>query len=72
MSCLNELRKKVRQRLEAEGLSQQWLAERIGTSQPYISDFLTGKLCPTFDRCEKIANLLGIEIEVREMWASRL
>lgn len=47
-------------RLKA-GLSQAKLAEKIGTSQPYIAKIEAGKNDPSTDMIGKIANALNVE-----------
>lgn len=66
MSAINELREAVRRRLSEEGKSQAWLAAKLGTSQPYINDVLTGRITPTMQRCEDMARVLGIQIQITE------
>ncbi|MGF9911575.1 helix-turn-helix transcriptional regulator [Paenibacillus ehimensis] len=44
-------------------LSYRELSEKTGVSHTYIRDVETGKYAPSFGNAEKLANVLGIEME---------
>jgi transcriptional regulator with XRE-family HTH domain len=44
-------------------LSYRELSEKTGVSHTYIRDVETGKYAPSFENAEKLANVLGIEME---------
>lgn len=54
----------IRARLDA-GLTQQELAERIGTKQPAIARLENGSAAPSFDMLGRLAEALGISFEIR-------
>lgn len=43
-----------------KGITLNTLAERVGVSQPSISGFATGKIKPSLDTLEKIAEALEV------------
>lgn len=45
-----------------KGLSQQQLAEAVGTSQPYIARTETGTNNLTIDTCRRLADVLGVDL----------
>ena len=57
----------IRHYLKREGLTQERAAEKLGISQPRISDISTGKISRfTIDALVGILAKAGIEIEVRQ------
>ncbi len=50
--------KKIRQ---SKGVTQEELAEKIGTSQTWIAYIETGRNKPNLDMLEKIAKALGVK-----------
>lgn len=47
-------------RLERK-LSQEALAERVGTVQPQVSDWENGKVSPTIESLRRLAKALGVK-----------
>ena len=47
------------------GLSQQQLAERVGTQQPSIARLEGGKTTPTLSLLRRVAEALNARIEIR-------
>lgn len=54
----------VRARREASGLSQRELAELVGTRQPNIARLEAGDVMPTLTTLDRIADALGLTLEV--------
>jgi len=46
-----------------KGLTQEELAERIGTSQTWIGYIETGRETPNLKRLHKIARVLGVRVK---------
>ncbi|HEY7200574.1 MAG TPA: helix-turn-helix transcriptional regulator [Candidatus Dormibacteraeota bacterium] len=57
----------VRQLREARGLSQRELAERIGSTAAIVSRLEAGGSSPTIDVLERLADALGVRLELRFM-----
>lgn len=53
----------IKRRLE-RGLSQEELAEKIGTKQSSISRFESGTYNPTLDFLQKVAECLGSRLKI--------
>lgn len=60
----NLLREMIRCRHE-RNLTQKELAEIIGTKQSAISRFEAGKLNPTLEFLQKVADALNVKLELR-------
>lgn len=54
----------VKARREAAGLSQRQLAEMVGTRQPNIARLEAGDVLPTLGTLDRIADALGLKLEV--------
>ncbi len=54
---------KLKQRLKEMGLSQADLAERVGTSQSQVSDWVRKKSEPTVRYGAKVAEALGVTMD---------
>jgi len=50
---------------QAKGMSIRALAEMIGVSKSTIVNIETGKFSPRYDIVERIAEALGVEIEIK-------
>ncbi len=50
---------------ERKGITQQELAERVGTKQSAIARFESGRANPTLAFVKKLSNILNLEIIVR-------
>ena len=59
-----ELGEAVRLRREELGWSQRQLAERAGMSQPSVARFEAGGTNPTLPLLERLANALGLTLNV--------
>ena len=57
-----EFGKNLKQRLLLEDMSQREFAKIVGVNERVISQWLTGKSSPTFDRLPAIAKALKCEI----------
>ena len=53
---------RIKEICKEQGITLNTLAERIGVTQPSISGLATGKLKPSFDTLEKLANALNVEV----------
>ena len=53
----------VRERMAELGLSQKDVAERLGVTQSYVSQILSGHRRPGLDSLEEFAEVLGIKPE---------
>ncbi len=60
----------VRELREKRKLSQAELAEWVGTKQPAIARLESGRVIPRIDLLQKIAQALGMRLEVRFVKAS--
>lgn len=49
--------------LEKKGLTQAQLAEAVGVSQPFMSNFVKGYKMPSVSVMKRIADYLGITID---------
>ena len=54
---------KIRQAREAKGLSQEYMAEQLGISQPAYCNLENGKLKPKPQRLAEIARLLDADVQ---------
>jgi UDP-N-acetylglucosamine 1-carboxyvinyltransferase len=59
---MNTFRKNLRAAMRRRGMTQQQLADAVGTSQPAISRILSGRESLTLDRAERIAVAVGISL----------
>jgi HTH-type transcriptional regulator / antitoxin HipB len=59
-----ELGEAVRQRREELGLTQAELAERVGLKQPAVARFEAGGTMPTIPMLERLAEALGVRLNV--------
>jgi ribosome-binding protein aMBF1 (putative translation factor) len=60
-----DLGRMVRDMREARGLSQRQLAERMGTTQSVVGRLESGGSRPTLATLERVAEALGLVLEVR-------
>lgn len=63
-----QFRQIIRQQLKLKGWTQHQLAQEMGVAQPYISQYLSGKVSPGDDVKDRFFNALGLEpiLTVRE------
>lgn len=54
----------LRRLREQQGVSQEALARRAGTSQAAVSDIERGRVSPTFDTAERLFLCLGHQLRV--------
>ncbi len=47
--------------MDAQGLNQTQLAERMGVGHWYVHDYLNGRRSPGFEVVERFAKALGID-----------
>jgi transcriptional regulator with XRE-family HTH domain len=48
---------------KAHGITQEQLAEKIGTSTPWIGHIETGRAVPNLQMLEKIARAVGVKVK---------
>jgi transcriptional regulator with XRE-family HTH domain len=61
---MERIRKQLRKARRDLEMSQQELADRVGVTRAHISNIEHGKTVPTVETLEKIANALGITVEI--------
>lgn len=60
-----EIASQLRQARKEQGMTQERLAEKVGTRKSNISRLESGRYNPSLDFLEKVAGGLGREIEVK-------
>ena len=60
-----EMASQLRQVRKEQGMTQERLAEKVGTRKSNISRLESGRYNPSLDFLEKVAGGLGREIEVK-------
>ena len=60
-----EIAAQLRQVRKEQGMTQERLAEKVGTRKSNISRLESGRYNPSLDFLEKVAGELGREIEVK-------
>lgn len=66
-----EIAAQLRQVRKEQGMTQERLAEKVGTRKSNISRLESGRYNPSLDFLEKVAGGLGREIEVKVTWGGR-
>jgi putative transcriptional regulator len=54
---------RIKEVLKDKGISQTWLAEKIGKSYPTINEYARNKRQPSLEDLYKIAEILNIEVK---------
>ena len=62
---MQEIAAQLRQVRKEQGMTQERLAEKVGTRKSNISRLESGRYNPSLDFLEKVAGGLGREIEVK-------
>lgn len=57
-----DVRRSIKERLEAIGKTRNWLADESGLRQATVYDYLAGKTDVLSDKAEKMLAALGLEI----------
>jgi len=65
-TVMESLIKAINGRIESEGISISELARRADVNRPFLSRILGGKTIPTVTMASKIANAVGLRLEVLE------
>ena len=65
-TVMESLIKAINGRIESEGISISELARRADVNRPFLSRILGGKTIPTVTMASKIANAVGLRLEVIE------
>lgn len=63
MDSFANFRENVRAAMADRGLTVRAFAEMLGTSHSYIVNVLSGKIIPSLDKCDTIADKLGVPLE---------
>ena len=63
--AIQEIAAQLRQVRKEQGMTQERLAEKVGTRKSNISRLESGRYNPSLDFLEKVAGGLGREIEVK-------
>ena len=53
---------RIKKILKGKGIKVNTLAERVGVTQPSMSNIINGRVNTTLQTLEKIADILGVEI----------
>lgn len=53
----------IKKAREIAGLSQKQVALELGVSAPTVSDWESGKICPTAKKLARLAQLLGVSTD---------
>lgn len=61
--CRKEFGRRLQRLMRNRGVTQTELAEMVGTSQARISNYISGRVTPSFYMVDKIAKALGCSIE---------
>ena len=56
----------VREKRKKQGYTQKYISEFTGVSVSFLSDLENGKKTIELDKALKIANLLGLDVELNE------
>ena len=62
--CRSEFGKRLNRIMIRKGMTQKELAEETGLQQSQISNYMTGKVTPSFYNADKIAKALGCSTDV--------
>lgn len=60
---MSDLAEKIKKLRQERGWSQDYLAEKVGIGQQYISKYESGKLSPSFKTLEKLADTFGVSVD---------
>jgi transcriptional regulator with XRE-family HTH domain len=58
-----QLGRAIRKLRKAHGFTQEQLAEKIGTSTPWIGHIETGRVAPNLQMLQKIARALAVKVK---------
>lgn len=61
MILQKQFRDRLKEHMEAQGLSQSDLARRMKVSPQFVSQYLRGGACPGLDVVEKFSKALSLE-----------
>ncbi len=64
VSPRREVARQVREARKAEGMTQEYLAELVGTKKSNISRLESGRYNPSLEFLEKVADGLGKKVEI--------
>jgi putative transcriptional regulator len=54
---------RIKEVLKDKGISQTWLAEKIGKSYPTVNEYARNKRQPSLEDLYKIAEILNVEVK---------
>ena len=61
--CLSEFGRRLYDIMCREGINQMALSEITGIPQPVLSNYMSGRTCPSFYKVDKIARALGCSVD---------
>lgn len=61
--CKKEFGRRLQQLLYSKGMTQEDLAEAVGTSQTIISQYVSGRVNPSFSKVDKICRVLNCSMD---------
>lgn len=61
--CKNEFGRRLQRLLYSKGMTQEDLAEMTGISQKILSQYITGRVCPSFTKVDRICKALGCSMD---------
>jgi transcriptional regulator with XRE-family HTH domain len=59
---LDTFRERLQQEMKDRGLSQRQLAESVGLSRPWVTNFMNGKVSLSIADAEAISEYLGVSL----------
>ena len=62
MQKIMQMELKIREHLKSKGMTQRALASSLGVSEQTIGNILSGRVAPSLDTLERIAEALNVEI----------
>lgn len=63
VQAFENFRSNVSQLMQDRGISVRAMARDLKTSHPYVIKMLAGDYIPSLDRCEEIAEVLGVPLD---------
>jgi transcriptional regulator with XRE-family HTH domain len=60
---VSDLAEKIKKLRQERGWSQEYLADKVGIGQQYISKYESGKLSPSFKTLAKLADTFGVSVD---------
>lgn len=61
MVTTTDISKKLAEAIQQSGLTQTFIAEKIGVKQQQISSYITGKTLPALDTLSRLCTILDLD-----------